>query len=111
MRALLDLGDDEAVPGWTDAAPSRRAAASRVPQPSEVVRMIIALINSAIHSPRIRAEMDPGVFDFEARQRNFKQLKEEKGRWDGEKKKLGQERVLAKSAAQTKVVRAKVGFT
>ncbi|TXT08975.1 hypothetical protein VHUM_02449 [Vanrija humicola] len=107
MRALLDLGDDEAVPGWTDTAPSRRAAASRVPQASEVVRMIIALINSAINSPKIRAEMDPGVFDFEARQRNFKQLKEEKSRWDDEKKKIGQERVLAKSAAQTKVVRAK----
>ncbi|KAL1411450.1 hypothetical protein Q8F55_002406 [Vanrija albida] len=107
MRALLDLGEDEAVPGWTEAAPSRRTAASRVPQASEVVRMIIAFINSAIHSPRIRAEMDPGVFDFEARQRNFKQLKEEKSRWDEEKKKLGQERVLSKSAAQTKVNRAK----
>lgn len=111
MRVLLDLGADDEAPTWAmEAGPSTRRGASRLPAPSEVVRMLLALVEYVTHLDTVRFHMDPNVgysAGDEIRKMSTAQ-KEEGKRWDAEKKKLNAARVRAKSAADTKAAREKV---
>ncbi|CAK9781127.1 hypothetical protein CC85DRAFT_282507 [Cutaneotrichosporon oleaginosum] len=110
MRTLLDLGADDEAPAWAmEAGPSSRRGASRLPAPSEVVRMLLALVEHVTHLDIVRFHMDPNVrysASDEIRKMSAAQ-KEEAMRWDVEKKQLNAARVRAKSAADTRAAREK----
>lgn len=111
MRALLDIGEGESTPAWaTDNAPTRRTAASRLPSPAEVVRMIIALINYTMELEAVRQDMEQ-AYHFsigDVLRTMYQAQKAEGARWEEEKKKLNAARVRAKSAAETKKAKEKV---
>ncbi|GMK55244.1 hypothetical protein CspeluHIS016_0203000 [Cutaneotrichosporon spelunceum] len=111
MRALLDLGVDDEAPAWAmETGSSTRRGASRLPAPSEVVRMLLALVEHVMHLDIVRYQMDLNVgysVGDEIRKMSTEQ-KEEAKRWDAEKKKLNAARVRAKSAADTKAAREKL---
>lgn len=109
VRALLELGVDEPTPSWAiDSGPSRRGA-SRIPQPSEVIRMLMALIDFVIHLEAVRQHMDPAVFNAygDELRKNVQFNKEENARWEAEKKSLMAARVRCKTAEQTKANKVK----
>lgn len=108
IRALLDLDDDASPPAWADVGPSRRTAASRLPQPNEVVRMLLALAERTLSTPAIRSDLAWEAPENEARRVNLRQLKKETERWDARKKKLAEARVLCKTAAATKANKEEV---
>lgn len=109
IRALLDLDDDASPPAWADVGPSRRTAASRLPQPNEVIRMLLALADRALSTLAIRIDLGWEAPENEARRVHLRQLKKENDRWDVRKKKLAEARVLCKSAAATKANKEEVG--
>jgi len=114
MRALLDLGANDPAPTWAlETGPSRRAAASRLPSASEVVRMLIAMADHVIHLDAVRSTMDPAVGNtYNDFLRKISQYnKEENARWETVKKGIMAERVRCKSAEQTKANKAKVSWT
>jgi len=107
VRALLDLNPDDPTPAWAlEAGPSRRAA-SKVPQPAEVVRMLLAMADRAALTPTIRAEMESTTGESEARRLHASSTKKANADWEAQKKKLGAERVLCKTATETKNNKAK----
>lgn len=111
MRALLDIGDGESTPAWaTETGPSRRTAASRLPSPSEVVRMLISIMDYVIELDKVRRDMDPGVgfsMSDAVRRLHDKQQKEFK-RWAVEKKKLSDATQAARGAPSKKRAKDKV---
>lgn len=115
MRALLDLGADEPAPSWAmeTAGPSRRAGASRLPQPAEVVRMLLALADFVTNIDIVRFNMDPNVLYAagDAIRTMSNGQKAEQKRWEGEKAKLNAAKVRCKNAAETKAARAKVIYS
>ena len=105
MRALLDLDPDQPIPSWAvdvEAGPSRRAAASRIPQPAEIVRMLLALADRTLSTPKIRANIDSTSGEAEERRRHFNGVRRENNAWELKKKKLAEARVRCNSAAETK---------
>lgn len=98
------LVGDELIP-W--AAPTRRGA-SRVPLPEEVVDMLLALAERTLWTRVIRAELDNSS-EVEARKQHAVVTKAVNAEWEEKKKKLAAERVVCKTAAQTKSNQAKVG--
>lgn len=114
VRALLDLGENDPAPSWAfeSTGPSRRAAASRLPSPSEVVRMLMALIEHVIHLEGVRVTMDPAIGNpyNDYVRKNVQYNREENARWETEKKSLMAARVRCKSAEQTRANKAKVSF-
>lgn len=108
VRALLDLDPNEPTPAWAiDAGPSRRAA-SKVPQPAEVVRMLLAMADRAALTPVVRDEMESTAGESEARRVHAAATKKANSEWDTKKKKLGEERVVCKTATETKNNKTKV---
>jgi hypothetical protein len=104
MRSLLDLEDDQVAPTWAteSSGPSRRTAASRIPLPWEVVRMLLALADCALPMAKIRAEVDRTTLENEVKRKAASDLKKETTRWEAKSKKLGEARVRCKSAAETR---------
>ena len=83
------------------AGPSRRGA-SRIPQPSEVVKMLLALAERTLSVPKIRAELDSTSGEADLRRRHASALKSENKKWEEQEKKLASARVQCRSAAETK---------
>lgn len=110
IRALLDLDDDTSPPAWADVGPSRRTGASRLPQPEEVVRMLLALAERTLSTPAIRADLAWEAPENEARREHLRAHKKENERWEVCKKKLAEARVLCKSAAATKANKEEVSL-
>ncbi|KIR36449.1 hypothetical protein I352_01398 [Cryptococcus deuterogattii MMRL2647] len=103
LRSLFDLGDDQAAPAWATelSVPSRRGA-SRMPQPSEVVRMLLALVERTLTTPKIKNNMEAFAFETQVRKEHANLLKKEQTAWENQKQKLQEERLLCKTAAETK---------
>lgn len=111
VRALLNLGENDVAPSWAlETGPSRRAAASRLPSSSEVVRMLISLTDYVINIDSLRSTMDPAIGNSynDYVKKNFQYNREENARWDAEKKALAAARVRCKTAEQTRANKAKV---
>lgn len=106
LRSVFDLGEDDPIP-WD--LPARRGA-SRVPLPNEVVDMLLALAERSLSTKAIRAELDGNSGETEARKIHTAVTKSENAEWDDKKKKLAEERVLCKNAAQTKANQNKVAY-
>ncbi|WVW84100.1 hypothetical protein I302_106129 [Kwoniella bestiolae CBS 10118] len=105
LRAILDLGEDQATPAWATeltAGPSRRTAASRIPPPAEVVRMLLAFAERTLSSPKIRADMEYFVPENEIRRKHASAIKKETSMMETRKKKLNEARLKCKTAAETK---------
>lgn len=102
IRALLDLEEHEEIPAWAGAGPSRRTGASRLPQPSEVVRMLLALAERTLSSPVIRTDLGWEAPENEARRVHAREQKKENDQWEIKRKKLSADGVRCKSAAATK---------
>lgn len=113
MRAILDLGADEPAPSWAIEAggSSSRRGASRIPPPSEIVRMLLALADHVMRLEDVKWHMDPMVLYSagDAARQQSNEIKAENKRWDAEKAKLNAARVRCKNAAETKAAKAKVG--
>lgn len=107
IRALLDLDSDASPPAWADAGPSRRLAASRVPQQHEVVRMLLALAERTLSTPSIRTDLAWEAPENEARRVHLR-VQKENDRWELRKKKLAEERIVCKTAAATKANKEEV---
>ncbi|OXG19615.1 hypothetical protein C366_02470 [Cryptococcus neoformans Tu401-1] len=103
LRSLFDLGDDQPAPAWATelSVPSRRGA-SRMPQPSEVVRMLLALVERTLTTPKIKNSMESFAFETQVRKEHANLLKKEQTAWEKRKQKLQEERLLCKTAAETK---------
>jgi hypothetical protein len=102
VRALLDLEEHEEVPIWAAAGPSRRTGASRLPQSSEVVRMLLAFAEKTLSSPAIRTDLVWEAPENEARRVHAREQKKENDQWETKRKKLSTDGVRCKSAAATK---------
>lgn len=115
VRALLDLDNDQPAPSWASdlgAGPSRRVGASRIPQPSEIVRMLLAFAERTLVTPKLRAELDSTSGEFEERRRRRRHASATKKlftHWEAKKKKLAEARVQCKTAAETKANKELVG--
>ncbi|WWD17120.1 hypothetical protein CI109_101557 [Kwoniella shandongensis] len=105
LRALLDLDENQPAPAWaTDltAGPSRRVGASRIPQPAEIIRMLLALAERTLATPKIRYDMELFSFDVQEHRKHSAKIKENSAVFEQKKKKLAEARVRCKSAAETK---------
>ncbi|KAL7423717.1 hypothetical protein Q5752_001299 [Cryptotrichosporon argae] len=67
-------------------APLRRAAASRVPQPAEVVRMLLALAERTLSTPRIKSELDAA--DDDRKKHWARAMTAENKRWVKQQKEM-----------------------
>ncbi|WVQ67296.1 uncharacterized protein L199_005491 [Kwoniella botswanensis] len=108
LRAILDLGDDQPPPAWATeltAGPSRRTAASRIPPPAEVVRMLIAFAERTLSTPKIRSDMEYFVPENDMRRKHASAIKKEMNTMESKKKKLNEARLKCKTAADTKAHR------
>ncbi|KAK8864575.1 hypothetical protein IAR55_001825 [Kwoniella newhampshirensis] len=105
LRALLDLDENQPSPAWAaelSAGPSRRVGASRIPQPAEVVRMLLALAERTLATPKIRYEMEMFSLEYKERMKQYNEVKGHTAVFEAKKKKLAEARVRCKSAAETK---------
>ena len=91
-----EIGNDH------DVGPSRRVGASRVPQPYEVVRMLLAFAERTLSTAKLRADIESTSGESEERRRHASALKRENTAWEGARKKLTEARVRCNSAAETK---------
>ena len=108
IRALLDIGADGTPPPWADPGPSRRTGASRIPQPSEVVRMLLAFLERCLPTPRLRSEVEQTAGENEDRREHARGIKRAATSWESQKKRLAEARVRCKSAAETKANKEQV---
>jgi hypothetical protein len=103
LRAILDLPEDQPTPSWAlESGPSRRTGASRVPQPAEVVRMLLAFAERTLGTNKIKSDLESTARETEHRRRHAIATKAENNAWEAKKKKLAAARVQCRSAAETK---------
>ncbi|ORY32872.1 hypothetical protein BCR39DRAFT_464322, partial [Naematelia encephala] len=103
IRTLLDLPDDEPVPAWAaDSGPSRRTGASRLPQPADVIRMLLALAERTLETPAIKVDIDITAGESEVRRKYADAVKRAVASWEPRRKKLSEMRIRCKTAAETK---------
>ncbi|EIW70475.1 hypothetical protein TREMEDRAFT_28462 [Tremella mesenterica DSM 1558] len=102
VRQLLNLEKDESPPSWSDVGPSRRVGTSRIPQPTEVVRMLIALSERCLQTPILRANVEQFSKENEDRRKHASLMKKEMINWETTKRKLTEARVRCQTAAETK---------
>ncbi|WVQ74006.1 hypothetical protein IAR50_003587 [Cryptococcus sp. DSM 104548] len=103
LRSLFDLDENSPAPAWATefAAPSRRGA-SKVPQPAEVVRMLLSLAERALTTPKMRGNIENFTVETKARREHANATKKEITTWEERKKKLSEERLKCKTAGETK---------
>jgi hypothetical protein len=104
VRALLE---GEGTPDAIGPA-TRRSTTTRIPQPGEVVRMLLAIADRTIYTPTIRQDLDSSTAENDARRRHANEHKRETTSWETRKKKLGEARILCKTPAETKANKANV---
>ncbi|RXK39312.1 hypothetical protein M231_03391 [Tremella mesenterica] len=102
VRQLLNLEKDDSPPSWSDVGPSRRVGTSRIPQPTEVVRMLIALSERCLQTPILRADVEQFSKENEDRRKHASLMKKEMINWETTKRKLTEARVRCQTAAETK---------
>lgn len=73
-----------------------------MPQPSEVVRMLLALVERTLTTPKIKNNMEVFALETQVRKEHANLLKKEQTAWENQKQKLQDERLLCKTAAETK---------
>lgn len=83
MKALLDLKEGQPTPQWATelAGPSRRVAASRIPPPAEIVRMLLALAERTLVTDFMRAELDRHMGEMDDRRRAYDAISAENKDW------------------------------
>ncbi|ODO06462.1 hypothetical protein L198_01694 [Cryptococcus wingfieldii CBS 7118] len=103
LRNLFDLDENSPAPAWTTgfAAPSRRGA-SKVPEPAEVVKMLLSLAERALTTPKMRGNIENFTVETKARREHGNTTKKEVNAWEERKKKLSEERIKCKTAGETK---------
>ena len=101
VRALLDLDPSQPTPSWAIEGHARRSA-SKVPTPGEVVDMLLSLADRAIHTPRLRAEIESSAGESEARRKHASTTKRLHTEWEVAKKKSAEAKVLCRTAAESK---------
>lgn len=87
-----------------------KRAASRIPQPTEVVEMLLALSERALITPRIKTDLDSKTEETEIHKVHAVNVKKENTEYEAEKKKLSEARVRSKSAAATKAAQSAVSI-
>ena len=87
---------------------SRRAGASRLPSPAQVVRMLLAFAERTLSTPIIRSDLDSQTEENAMRRQHLSATKRENTAWDIKKKKLEEARGKSKSAADTKLTKQTV---
>ncbi|WWC70160.1 uncharacterized protein I206_104108 [Kwoniella pini CBS 10737] len=108
LRAILDLDENQPPPAWAaeyTAGPSRRTGASRIPPPPEVIRMLLALADRTLSTPKIRGDMESSVPDIDVRKKHASAVKSEVATMETKKKKLQEARLKCKTAKETNAIK------
>lgn len=97
VRDLLGLDDDEDGSLPADEPARRSATSGRIPSQHEVVRMLLALAERTISTPKVRRDLMWEAPENEARRTHQQQVKRENDRHEGVRKALAEARVVCKS--------------
>nr|ODN80163.1 hypothetical protein L203_05971 [Cryptococcus depauperatus CBS 7841] len=103
LRELFGLDNTQVASAWSFELPgSSRRSASRTPQPSEIVRMLLALAVRTLSTPKIRGDMELFSDEINAKKQHAAETKRENLDWDKKKQELLNAKLLCKTAAQKK---------
>jgi hypothetical protein len=99
---------DNSLDGTPLEAGLTRRGASRVPQPAEVIQILLAIADRTLQLPVIRNELESTSGELEARRQHAIEQRAENTGWESRKKALGDARVQCKTAADTKANKVEV---
>ncbi|RSH87206.1 hypothetical protein EHS25_003115 [Saitozyma podzolica] len=103
LRAILAIADDQPTPSWAlETGPARRTAASRVPTSAEVVRMLLALAERTLATPRFRASLDSMTSENASRRSHAIRMKSLTNRHEAKQKGFAEARLRIKNATDAK---------
>ncbi|WWC89136.1 uncharacterized protein L201_004054 [Kwoniella dendrophila CBS 6074] len=103
LREILDLSDNQPSPTWaTESGPLKRTGASRIPQPYEIIRMLLGLAERTLTTPKIKNDMEYLVPENDFRRKHNSAIKKELLDIESKKKKLNETILKSKSPAETK---------